>query len=528
MNNEETTVERTSRSEYSARKLLLLVPIALLAVSLLLAGCEPMTPVKPIEKPKVQPKLSIADATVTEGHSGTSEAVFSVTLSAAATNTVSVAFATADGTATAGADYQAANGTLTFTTGQTATRITVAVIGDTVPEPDETFTVTLSNPANATFADATATGTITNDDPEPPPVAPELSIADTTVTEGNSGTSDAVFSVTLSAAASETVTVAFATADGTATAAADYQAADGTLTFTAGQTATRITVAVIGDTVPEPDETFTVTLSNPANATFADAMATGTITDDDDPSAPGQVFRDCADGCPEMVVVPAGSFMMGSPPSEVGSHEDERPVREVTIDAPFAVGVFEVTFAEWQACVTAGGCGAQLPYDGGWGRAERPVINVDWEDARAYVAWLSQETGEDYRLLSEAEWEYVARAGKATPFHTGDTISTEQANYDGRSTPYGSGQTGQYRGQTIAVGSLAHNEFGLYDVHGNVAEWVADCYDTEATCSRRVVRGGSWASAPELVRSAYRGWCSPTLHNQSNGFRVARSLTPDS
>ena len=413
MNNEEINVERTSPSEYSARKLLLLFPSALLALSLLLAGCEPLTPVdKPMDKPKVPPKLSIADATVPEG---------------------------------------------------------------------------------------------------------------------NSGTSDAVFSVTLSAATSETVTVAFATADGTATAAADYQAANGTLTFPAGQTAVHITVAVIGDIVREADETFAVTLSNPANATLADATATGTITNDDDPPAPGQVFRDCADDCPQMVVVPAGSFMMGSPPSEVGSHKDERPVREVTIDAPFAVGVFEVSFAEWQACVTAGGCDAQLPDDGGWGRAERPVINVDWADGQAYVTWLSQETGEDYRLLSEAEWEYVARAGTSTPFHTGDTISTDQANYDGRSTPYGSGQTGQYRGQTIPVGSLARNQFGLYDVHGNVAEWVADCYETEVTgtCSRRVVRGGSWAGAPESVRSAYRGWCSPTLRNQLNGLRVARTLNPD-
>ena len=198
------------------------------------------------------------------------------------------------------------------------------------------------------------------------------------MTEGHSGTTDAVFSLTLGAAATETVTVAFATADGTATAGADYQATNGTLTLTAGQTAMHITVAVIGDIVREPDETFTVSLSMPANATLDDATATGTITDDDDPSAPGQVFRDCADDCPELVVVPAGTFMMGSPPAEVGSHEDERPVREVTIDAAFAVGVFEVTFAEWQACVTAGGCGAQLPDDGGWGRAERPVINVDW------------------------------------------------------------------------------------------------------------------------------------------------------
>ena len=361
---------------------------------------------------------------------------------------------------------------------------------------------------------------------ESPRVLPQLAIADVTVSEGDSGTGDAVFNVSLSEAGGEMVTVGFATADGTAIAGTDYQAASGTLTFTVGETALQITVSVIGDIVREPDETFVVTLSDPQNATLADATATGTIATDDDPSAPGQVFRDCAGECPVMVVVPAGSFMMGSPPSEVGSLEDERPVGEVIIGAPFAVGVFEVTFAEWQACVSAGGCGARLPDDGGWGRATRPVIDVDWADAQAYVAWLSQETGQDYRLLTEAEWEYVARAGTTTPFHTGATISTEQANYDGHSTPYGEGQTGEYRGQTIPVGSLARNQFGLYDVHGNVAEWVADCYETDAagTCLRRVVRGGSWASAPELVRSAYRGWCSPTLRNQVNGFRVARLL----
>ena len=148
MNNEEINVERTSPSEYSARKLLLLLfPSALLALSLLLAGCEPLTPVdKPMDKPKVPPKLSIADATVPEGNSGTSDAVFSVTLSAATSETVTVAFATADGTATAAADYQAANGTLTFPAGQTAVHITVAVIGDIVREADETFAVTPQQP----------------------------------------------------------------------------------------------------------------------------------------------------------------------------------------------------------------------------------------------------------------------------------------------------------------------------------------------------------------------------------------------
>ena len=224
---------------------------------------------------------------------------------------------------------------------------------------------------------------------------------------------------------------------------------------------------------------------------------------------PGEQFRDCS-GCPEVVVVPAGSFQMGSPADEEGRDSDETR-RRVTIREPFAVGVREVTFAEWDACVSAGGCGRYRPVDGVWGRGRQPVINVSWDDAQAYVAWLARRTGADYRLLTEAEWEYAARAGTTTPFHTGVTITTDHANYDG--------------GRPIAAGSLARNAFGLYDVHGNVAEMVADCYDGSGSgCNRRVVRGGSWGSPPRLVRSAYRSWCAPTLRSPHNGFRVAREL----
>ena len=227
-----------------------------------------------------------------------------------------------------------------------------------------------------------------------------------------------------------------------------------------------------------------------------------------------------------MVVVPAGSFRMGSPATEEGRDADEAR-RQVRIGRPFAVGVHEVTFAEWDACVSDRGCGRYRPDDGGWGRGRRPVVNVSWHDAQAYVAWLSEQTGADYRLLTEAEWEYAARARTTSPFHTGATIVTNQANYDGQSPPYGAGVRGEYRARTIATGSLARNAFGLYDVHGNVAEMVANCYDTGAggDCARRVVRGGSWASRPHFVRSAYRSWCAPTLRNLHNGFRVARSLT---
>ena len=351
----------------------------------------------------------------------------------------------------------------------------------------------------------------------------ELAIADATVAEGDTGTGDAVFRVTLTPASNATVGVSWATADRTATAGSDYRAGSGRLTFRAGQTTQRITVLVLGDLLSEPDEQFTVTLHSPSNATLADATATGTIRDDDDPATPGSTFRDCA-VCPQMVTVPAGSYLMGSPATEAGRHADEEQ-RAVTIADPFAVGAYEVTFEEWDACVAGGGCGGHRPDDGGWGRGRRPVVNVSWEDAQAYVAWLSAETGADYRLLTEAEWEYAARAGTTTPFHTGATISTDQANYDGLSTPYGAGVRGAYRAQTTEVGSFAPNAFGLHDVHGNAAEMVQDCYEDTAgaTCSGRVVRGGSWAGAPELLRSAYRGWCAPTLRNHLSGFRVARS-----
>ena len=177
---------------------------------------------------------------------------------------------------------------------------------------------------------------------------------------------------------------------------------------------------------------------------------------------PGTEFRDCA-ACPAMVTVPAGSYTMGSTSSEAGRHADERQ-RRVTIAQRFAVGVYEVTFAEWDACAAAGGC-RHRPGDGGWGRGRQPVTDVSWNDAQQYVAWLSSRTGREYRLLTEAEWEYVARAGTTTPFHTGASISTDQANYDGLSAPYGLGVTGRYRGRPIAAGSLSRNARAM---HGNV------------------------------------------------------------
>ncbi len=242
---------------------------------------------------------------------------------------------------------------------------------------------------------------------------------------------------------------------------------------------------------------------------------------------------------PEMVVIPAGRFMMGSPESEWGRFDDEGPQRAVTVGR-FALGRTEVTFDDWQACVDAGGCKSNLlPDDKGWGRGSRPVINVSWDDAQEYIAWLNGRVeGAPYRLPTEAEWEYAARAGTVTPFWTGETVSTDQANYDGNHV-YGNGREGIYRGKTLPVGILnTPNPFGLHDVHGNVWEWAQDCHTSYSNapvdgtaysplgCSLRVRRGGSWVSNPRLLRSAYRVRYVPDDRFWDIGFRLARTLTP--
>ena len=255
-------------------------------------------------------------------------------------------------------------------------------------------------------------------------------------------------------------------------------------------------------------------------------------------SAPGEGFRDCAT-CPLMVAVPAGSFSMGGPESEAPySSSDERPQRTVSVHA-LAASAFEVTFAEWDRCVAEGGCGGYSPDDEGWGRGDRPVVNVSWHDAQRYVGWLSRKTGQTYRLPTEAEWEYAARADTTTPFHTGGTISPQQANFYG-GCQYASGDCpgGLYREQTVPTGSFAPNAFGLYDVHGNVWEWVQDCYGSyqnapadgsaseDGNCAYRIVRGGSWFSKPWVLRSANRNGGSPGERHDDLGFRVVRMLVP--
>ncbi len=247
----------------------------------------------------------------------------------------------------------------------------------------------------------------------------------------------------------------------------------------------------------------------------------------------GAFFKDCPD-CPEMVVVPAGSFTMGSPSSEPGRWSDEGPQHKVRIAKPFAVGRFAVTFAEWDACVADGGCGGYKPKDRGWGRGSRPVIYVSWNDAKAYVKWLSDKTHKEYRLLSEAEWEYVTRAGTKTPFWWGDTITTDQANYNGN-YPYNGGAKGEYRGKTLPVRSFKPNPWGLYQVHGNVWEWVEDCWNDNykgapadgfpwltGNCASRALRGGSWNSYARSMRAASRRARGREGRYNITGFRCAR------
>ena len=246
---------------------------------------------------------------------------------------------------------------------------------------------------------------------------------------------------------------------------------------------------------------------------------------------PGDAFKECRD-CPEMIVVPRGRFSMGSPEGQ--GNDFEQPTHEVTIAKPFAVAKFELAFDDWDACAAHGDCAPHVS-DSGWGRGRRPAINVNWNDARIYVKWLSRITGKPYRLLSEAEYEYAARAGTETKYPWGDEIKLEgkaMANCDG----CGSQWDGK---KTAPVGSFGPNRFDLYDMVGNVWEWTEDCWNdnyegapangsawTSGDCIRRVVRGGPWNDDPRYVRSASRRNVSVGDRFNLLGFRVARTLTP--
>jgi len=257
---------------------------------------------------------------------------------------------------------------------------------------------------------------------------------------------------------------------------------------------------------------------------------------------PGQVFRDCADGktvlagervagdvfCgPEMVVIPPGAFRMGDLKGD--GESEEKPVRTVIINYLFAAGKFEITGAAWHALM-----GGNPPLN-----RRSPVHGISWRDAMNYIRKLSAKTGREYRLFNEAEWEYVARAGTETPFHTGDSIDTTQASITLRVS------TGrriiEIRGGYVApVGSFPANPFGVHDMHGNVSEWVADCYyynykgaptdgsqwrsADEPGCRWRVVRGGSFFDEPQRVRSAARHADDAEKGSQEVGLRVARVI----
>jgi formylglycine-generating enzyme required for sulfatase activity len=202
---------------------------------------------------------------------------------------------------------------------------------------------------------------------------------------------------------------------------------------------------------------------------------------------------------------------------------------------PIAIGRFEVTFEEWEACVADGGCSGYLPDDlGEWGRGRRPVIFVDWNDVHVYVEWLSAKTGARYRLLTEAEWEYATRAGTQSRYSWGEKIGTDNANCRGCGSRWDAKRT-------APVGSFAPNQFGLHDMAGNVREWVEDCWhggyvgaprDGSAwtdnpDCHKRIVRGGAWGFGPESVQSAYRNWDRSDERMDTIGFRVARELWPN-
>jgi formylglycine-generating enzyme required for sulfatase activity len=231
------------------------------------------------------------------------------------------------------------------------------------------------------------------------------------------------------------------------------------------------------------------------------------------------------DVCPEMVLIPAGSFRMGD--LNGGGYDNEKPVHRVDIKA-FALGKTEVTFAEFD--VFARATNRVLPENEGWGRGNRPVINVSWDDAKAYVKWLANKTGKRFRLPSESEWEYAVRAGTTTQYSWGNGIGRNNANCEGCGSQWDNKKT-------APVGSFKANAFGLNDMHGNVWEWVEDCHEgsysgapsdgrarTSGACTYHVLRGGSWYDIPRYLRAANRYRFKPDRRNIHGGFRIAQDL----
>jgi len=248
----------------------------------------------------------------------------------------------------------------------------------------------------------------------------------------------------------------------------------------------------------------------------------------------GSTFTDC-ESCPDMVVVPAGRFLMGAAKSEKGHQAAEEPQHAVTVASPLAVSKFEITFDDFEACALEGGCNNYRPQDGGWGRGRRPVIYVSYDDAKAYVDWLRQKSGKAYRLLSEAEWEFAARGGTSTPFAAGEKLQVTQANFDA-SSETANHKRGSYEGKTVEVGSFPPNPYGLHDMEGNVFEWVEDCWNPShagapsdasprgGDCKRRVAKGGAWYYEAAFARPSARTSFPKGSRLNVIGFRVARPL----
>ncbi len=261
----------------------------------------------------------------------------------------------------------------------------------------------------------------------------------------------------------------------------------------------------------------------------------------------GETFSDCYN-CPEMIVLPAGKFIMGAPEDEEGRGKHEEMPTEVKIAQSFAVGRFEVTRAQWEDCVSDDGCKnieRFVDFQKKWAESNLPVHSVSWNDAVDYTNWLTKKTGFYYRLLTGAEWEYAARAGTQTPFSTGETITPTQANFDG-DLSHKNAPTDMDRQRPLPVGSFEPNGFGLFDMHGNVSEYVQDWHPTSLPaylpvwkaalgmhnrdptsfmCRNKVTRGGGWISRLSYVRSASIDLRSLDGGNTYSGFRIAREVT---
>jgi formylglycine-generating enzyme required for sulfatase activity len=256
-----------------------------------------------------------------------------------------------------------------------------------------------------------------------------------------------------------------------------------------------------------------------AAASFASAASVADVL------IPGKIFRDCADVCPELVVIPQGAFIMGS------DEKAESPRVSVTIAKPFALGRYETTFDEYDACVDAGGC-AKKPFDRDWGRGRRPVHTVTLVEIEGYLAWLSKKSGHRYRLPSEEEWEYAARAGTTTDYWFGNVMIAGEVNCRDCATEWSNIQS-------APVGTFKPNPWGLYDVHGNLNEMVADCWNpnhegapTDGSirttgsdkCVSRVLKGGAWYYNPRASRSAWRARNDARVASYVFGFRVLREI----